>query len=160
MLIFVSLGSCLGDSSRDTQKRTNSKLQRFVDRDHEMGYKMLRTLSVISNMFADVHELENKYGIRLTKRDPVGTFTVERILFLTNSGLASPFRRENSSRSKTCRPDPEQDGEPSATHEYPKEMSLFTGRDRQVRHLHRAPERIYCNAAQHMFRTSSHSRIQ
>lgn len=54
-------------------QRTESKIQRFVDKDKKLGYNMLKTFSVISNMFADVRDLEEKYGLRLKQRDPVRT---------------------------------------------------------------------------------------
>lgn len=37
---------------------------------------MLKTLAVISNMFADARDLETKYGIHLKHRDQVSTATV------------------------------------------------------------------------------------
>ena len=54
-------------------QRTESKIQRFVEKDKKLGYNMLKTFSVISNMFADVQDLEEKYGLRLKQRDPVRT---------------------------------------------------------------------------------------
>ena len=127
------------------KQRTDSKLQRFIDRDQDRGYKMLKTLAFISNMFADARDLETKYGIHLKHRDQVSTATVELGSELTTQGLASPYRRENSDRSKECRSDPEKDGQSSATYEYSKEMSLSIGRDRQIRHIHRTSEGVHCN---------------
>ena len=54
-------------------KRTESKIQRFVDKDKKRGYDILTTFSHISNMFANVHDLEAKYGLRLKQRDAVRT---------------------------------------------------------------------------------------
>lgn len=52
-------------------KRTDLKLQRWVDKDQSMGYNILKTLAIISNMFADVRDLEGKYGLHLKQRDAV-----------------------------------------------------------------------------------------
>ena len=67
------------------KRRTDSKLQRFIDRDQDRGYKMLQTLSVISNMFADAHDLEDKYGIHLKHKDPVRYATVGPGSVINNS---------------------------------------------------------------------------
>ena len=52
-------------------RKTESKIQRFVDKDKKLGYNILKTFSFISNMFADVRDLEEKYGLHLKQRDPV-----------------------------------------------------------------------------------------
>ena len=53
------------------RQKTESKIQRFVDKDKKLGYNILKTFSVISNMFANVRDLEEKYGLRLKQRDAV-----------------------------------------------------------------------------------------
>lgn len=69
--------------------RTESKIQRFVDKDKKLGYHILKTFSVISNMFANVRDLEEKYGLRLKQKDPVRIRTSYNALRLIILGFAT-----------------------------------------------------------------------
>ena len=53
------------------KRRTDSKLQRFIEKDRTRGLNMLRTLSTISHMFSDVRDLQAKYGLDLVHKDSV-----------------------------------------------------------------------------------------
>ncbi|KAL8795100.1 MAG: hypothetical protein Q9195_002397 [Heterodermia aff. obscurata] len=59
-------------------KRTESKIQRFVDKDKRLGYNMLKTFSVISNMFAN--QLERALPSHVSSnQDPINLETVSRV---------------------------------------------------------------------------------
>ena len=52
------------------KQRTNTKLQRWIDQNQPLANDVLDTLSDISNLFADVTNLEARYGIVLKQRHP------------------------------------------------------------------------------------------
>ena len=58
----------------------NSKLLRWIENNPEIGGDVLETLLEISDIFADTATLESKYGIVLTQKDNVRSFSTTRFL--------------------------------------------------------------------------------
>src|SRR5437763_1210981 len=66
--VFVSWGRAL-EIEKGEQK--NSNLEKFLRSWPDLGHLVLTTLAVISDTFADVRQLENAYGIRVSTADRV-----------------------------------------------------------------------------------------
>ncbi|KAL6719728.1 hypothetical protein ACLMJK_001649 [Lecanora helva] len=52
------------------EARANFKLQRWVDKNQDMGAGIVSALIAISNLFADSYSLQEKYGMHLKQKDP------------------------------------------------------------------------------------------
>lgn len=69
--IFSAWGNVWEVPSEAANLKTDTKLQKWIDKNPDLGRGVYDALSAISNIFADTAKLESKYGIVLKRKKPV-----------------------------------------------------------------------------------------
>ena len=59
------------EQNQPKQPNHGKKLQRWIDEDRSRGSDVQETLYAISEIFADTDNLEKKYGVVITQKEPV-----------------------------------------------------------------------------------------